>query len=111
MDHNFAVSQSASNEIAKILHTENPTTRCFRVRVKVGGCSGFEYVFDYLATPEDGDLQIILENDCKVLVDDASITLLQNSVLDFQEDLSGARFVMKNPNATARCGCGNSFAI
>lgn len=111
MNHNFVVSQSASNEIAKIISAENPSSRCFRVRVKVGGCSGFEYVFDYLAAPEDGDLQIALDNDCTVLVDDASITLLQNSVLDFEEDLSGARFVMKNPNATARCGCGNSFAI
>lgn len=111
MQHNFSISQSAEKEIKKILDSESSESRCFRVKVKVGGCSGFEYVFDYKAEPESGDIEVTLSNNCKVLIDDASITLLENSTLDFEEDLSGARFLVKNPNATAKCGCGNSFAI
>jgi iron-sulfur cluster assembly accessory protein len=83
--------------------------RPLRVAVEGGGCSGFQYDIR-LDDPAEGDL--VLEKDGqKVLVDAVSLPFLQNAVIDFTEELIGARFVIENPNATASCGCGTSFSI
>ena len=81
------------------------------VSVLGGGCSGFQYHFNLGARPvEPGDV-LIEDHGAKVLVDEVSMGLLKGSVLDYTEDLSGAGFAIKNPNATAKCGCGNSFNV
>ena len=80
-----------------------------RVAVDGGGCSGFQYsiTLDHPA-PED----LVLEKDGqKVVVDQISLPFLQNAVIDFSDELIGARFVIQNPNATSSCGCGTSFSI
>jgi iron-sulfur cluster insertion protein len=83
--------------------------KALRVAVEGGGCSGFQYEIK-LDDPAPDDL--ILEGDGqKVLVDAVSLPFLSNAVIDFSEELIGARFVIQNPNATSSCGCGTSFSI
>lgn len=84
-------------------------TRPLRVAVEGGGCSGFQYDIR-LDDPAADDL--VLEKDGhRVLVDAVSLPFLANAVIDFSEELIGARFVIKNPNATSSCGCGTSFSV
>ncbi|MGI1663158.1 HesB/IscA family protein [Palleronia sp. KMU-117] len=83
--------------------------KALRVAVEGGGCSGFQYEIK-LDDPADDDL--ILEGDGqRVVVDSVSLPFLANAVIDFSEELIGARFVIDNPNATSSCGCGTSFSI
>ena len=83
--------------------------KALRVAVEGGGCSGFQYDIR-LDDPAKDDL--VLEGaGQKVLVDRVSLPFLANAVIDFSEELIGARFVIENPNATASCGCGTSFSI
>ena len=80
-----------------------------RVAVEGGGCSGFQYEIQ-LDTPAEDDL--VLEGGGeKVVVDSVSLPFLSNAVIDFTEELIGARFVIENPNATSSCGCGTSFSM
>lgn len=83
--------------------------KALRVAVEGGGCSGFQYEIA-LDNPADGDLVLEGAGE-KVVVDEVSLPFLANAVIDFSEDLIGARFVIDNPNATAACGCGTSFSI
>ncbi|MAC79231.1 MAG: iron-sulfur cluster assembly accessory protein [Rhodobacteraceae bacterium] len=83
--------------------------QALRVAVEGGGCSGFQYEIA-LDTPGAEDL--VLEGQGqKVVVDAVSLPFLENAVIDFTEELIGARFVIENPNATSSCGCGTSFSI
>lgn len=83
--------------------------QALRVAVEGGGCSGFQYDIA-LDSPASDDL--VLEGQGqKVVVDAVSLPFLENAVIDFSEELIGARFVIENPNATASCGCGTSFSI
>ena len=83
--------------------------KALRVAVEGGGCSGFQYEID-LDEPRDDDL--VLEGGGeKVVVDAVSLPFLADAVIDFTEELIGARFVINNPNATSSCGCGTSFSI
>ena len=85
------------------------TPQALRVAVEGGGCSGFQYDIR-LDAPADDDL--VLEKDGqKVLVDSVSLPFLADAVIDFTEELIGARFTIENPNATSSCGCGTSFSI
>lgn len=83
--------------------------KSLRVAVEGGGCSGFQYDIR-LDDPTEDDM--ILEKDgMKVLVDSVSLPFLSNAVIDFSEELIGARFVVENPNASSACGCGISFSM
>lgn len=83
--------------------------KALRVAVEGGGCSGFQYNID-LGERAEGDL--VLEGAGEtVVVDEVSLPFLADAVIDFSEELIGARFVIENPNATASCGCGISFSI
>lgn len=81
-----------------------------RVAVDGGGCSGFQYRFDLVETAEPDDLRIVAEGHT-ALIDPVSLPFLAGSTVDFVDDLSGAQFVVRNPNATSSCGCGVSFAV
>ncbi|MDB6455197.1 iron-sulfur cluster insertion protein ErpA [Falsirhodobacter sp. 20TX0035] len=83
--------------------------RALRVAVEGGGCSGFQYDIK-LDDPTDDDL-VIEKDGAKVLVDSISLPFLSNAVIDFTEELIGARFVIQNPNASSSCGCGISFSM
>ena len=83
--------------------------QALRVAVEGGGCSGFQYE---IALDAPGDDDLVLEgNGEKVVVDAVSLPFLENAVIDFSEELIGARFVINNPNATSSCGCGTSFSM
>ena len=83
--------------------------QALRIAVEGGGCSGFQYEIA-LDTPAADDL--VLEGQGqKVVVDTVSLPFLENAVIDFTEELIGARFVIENPNATSACGCGTSFSM
>ena len=83
--------------------------KALRVAVEGGGCSGFQYE---IALDEQKADDLVLEGAGeKVLVDPISLPFLSNAVIDFSEELIGARFVINNPNATSSCGCGTSFSM
>jgi iron-sulfur cluster assembly accessory protein len=81
-----------------------------RVAVEGGGCSGFQYQFDLVDAAEPQDLRIERDG-AAALVDDVSLAFLKGSVIDFVEELAGAEFRVRNPNAKSSCGCGVSFSI
>ncbi|MCV6824222.1 MULTISPECIES: HesB/IscA family protein [Halocynthiibacter] len=83
--------------------------KALRVAVEGGGCSGFQYEIE-LDDPADEDL-VLEGNGEKVVVDSVSLPFLANAVIDFTEELIGARFTIENPNATSSCGCGTSFSM
>jgi|TARA_A100001391_G_scaffold190606_1_gene163243 iron-sulfur cluster assembly accessory protein len=83
--------------------------KALRVAVEGGGCSGFQYEITLDAPTED---DLVLEGaGQKVVVDSVSLPFLANAVIDFSEELIGARFVIENPNAASSCGCGTSFSM
>ncbi|ARE38906.1 putative iron binding protein [Rhodovulum sp. P5] len=83
--------------------------KALRVAVEGGGCSGFQYAITLDDVAED---DLVLEGGGeKVVVDAVSLPFLSNAVIDFSEELIGARFVIDNPNASSSCGCGTSFSV
>lgn len=85
-------------------------TKSLRIAVEGGGCSGFQYEIK-LEEVADGDDLVLEKDGQKVLIDSVSLPFLTNAVIDFTQELIGARFVIENPNATSSCGCGTSFSM
>ncbi len=105
----ITVSERAARRIGEILNRE-PAGTMLRVSVEGGGCSGFQYKFDMERARADDDL-VIARDGATVLIDPVSVQYMAGSEIDFVEDLIGAAFKVKNPKATASCGCGTSFAL
>ncbi len=105
----LTATQNAAQKIASLMQ-EDPTARFFRVMVLGGGCSGFQYTFS-LETSKNADDTIFDTHGVQLIVDEASLPLLEGIEVDYVQDMMGASFQIKNPNATASCGCGNSFSI
>ena len=105
----FTISANAATHIKKILANEPAGSR-LRISVQGGGCSGFQYNFliDDKITSDD---QTFTQSDVEVVMDFISLGLLNGSQLDYVADLTGEKFVIKNPNAASACGCGNSFSV
>lgn len=109
MEPQFTISDSAAARIAHLLKTEPEGTR-LRVAVEGGGCSGFQYHFDFVQGQEADDL-LFGPDSAPVLVDTTSLEFVKGSMLDYVATLGAAAFEIKNPNAKASCGCGNSFSV
>jgi iron-sulfur cluster assembly accessory protein len=109
MTASITVTERAAKRIAQIVSNE-PGNNMLRVSVEGGGCSGFEYCFDLVPNAEPEDI-LIERAGVKVLVDSLSLTYLAGSEIDYVDDLMSASFKIKNPNATAACGCGTSFSV
>ena len=105
----ITVSERAARRIGEILKGEGEGAM-LRISVEGGGCSGFTYRFDLVSNAEPEDM-LIERADAKVLVDSLSLTYLAGSEIDYVDDLMSASFKIKNPNATAACGCGTSFSF
>jgi iron-sulfur cluster assembly accessory protein len=105
-DTNVTVTERAARRILEI----GGAATMLRVSVEGGGCSGFQYKFDLASSPADDDI-VVERSGAKVLIDPISIAYIGGSEIDFVDDLIGASFRVKNPNATASCGCGTSFTI
>jgi iron-sulfur cluster insertion protein len=106
----LSVSGNAARRVKRIIEAEGKDGLVLRVSVSGGGCSGFQYNFalDDKSEPDD----VTIEKDgITVVVDGMSLMYVLGSELDFVEDLTGSYFRVSNPNATASCGCGTSFAI
>ena len=104
------VTESAAKRIAFLVEQEGDPNVALRVAVNGGGCSGFQYAFSFDDARTDDDL-IIERDGATVLVDTMSQLYLAGSEIDFIEDVIGASFQIRNPNATASCGCGSSFSV
>jgi iron-sulfur cluster assembly accessory protein len=109
MDASVTVSERAARRIGEILKNE-PAGTMLRVSVEGGGCSGFQYKFD-MEREKAGDDIVINRDGATVLIDPMSVEYMAGSEIDFVDDLIGASFKVKNPNATASCGCGTSFSL
>jgi iron-sulfur cluster assembly accessory protein len=105
----FAISESAAAQISKIISGRNDG-QFLRVAVQGGGCSGFSYVFSIEGEKAADDLTFERDG-VTVLVDEMSIQYMEGSEIDWVDDMIGASFQIKNPNATASCGCGTSFDV
>ncbi len=105
----ISVSDNAAKQIGKIIASE-PEGTMLRLSVSGGGCSGFQYGFNLDDQSDDDDL-LIKKNGITVIIDIVSQSFLEGSELDYVDDLIGASFQVKNPNATASCGCGTSFSV
>lgn len=101
----FIVTERAFARIAEIAEGAR-----LRISVDGGGCSGFQYKYSFDKDKQDTDI-IINSSHAEVVIDDLSMGFLQGAQLDYTEDLGRAGFEIKNPNTTAKCGCGNSFSI
>jgi iron-sulfur cluster assembly accessory protein len=109
MTTNVTVSERAARRIGEILKSE-PAGTMLRVSVEGGGCSGFQYKFGIERAKAADDL-VISRAGATVLIDSVSVGYMAGSEIDFVDDLIGAAFKVKNPKATASCGCGTSFAL
>jgi iron-sulfur cluster assembly protein len=104
-----SMSASAAAQINAIMEKQGQS-RYLRVAVEGGGCSGFQYKFDFADAPNDDD--IVLERDgAKILIDEMSVEFLEGSEIDYARELIGSAFKIHNPNAIAACGCGTSFSV
>ena len=103
------VTERAALRIGEILRQE-PAGTMLRVSVAGGGCSGFQYKFDTEHAKAEDDI-IIQRAGATVLIDPISLNYMTGSEIDFVDDLIGSSFKVHNPNATASCGCGTSFAL
>ena len=106
--NSITLTESDSLRILNVLR--DSTNSKFRVYVTGGGCSGFQYGFKF-DNDEAFDDDVVEFKDFSVLIDSMSYPYLYGSTLDFVEDLSGAKFVIQNPNAKTTCGCGESFTV
>jgi iron-sulfur cluster insertion protein len=106
----FFITDSAAQRILEILKNEKGAGSGFRIAVLGGGCSGFQYEYDYSAHMQPDDL-VFEHGEAKVFIDEMSFAFLGGATLNYSVDLGGAHFEVKNPNATAKCGCNNSFAL
>jgi iron-sulfur cluster assembly accessory protein len=105
----ISLSPAAAQRIRAIGKAEGRDVM-LRVAVEGGGCSGFQYQFDLVDTAEPDDLRIERDG-AAALVDEMSMVMLKGSEIDFVDELAGAEFRVRNPNAKSSCGCGVSFSI
>jgi iron-sulfur cluster insertion protein len=104
------LTESAARRIALLKEQEQAGSAFLRIAVSGGGCSGFQYGFSFDKERNDDDA--VFERDgVAIVVDEVSLELLSGAEVDFVEDLMGASFQVRNPNAASSCGCGNSFSI
>jgi len=103
------LSERAAQRIRALSQTEGRALM-LRVAVEGGGCSGFQYQFDLVEAPQADDLRVERDG-AAALVDEVSLAFLKGSEIDFVDELAGAEFRARNPNAKSSCGCGVSFSI
>ncbi|MEJ2603011.1 MAG: iron-sulfur cluster insertion protein ErpA [Gammaproteobacteria bacterium] len=103
-------TDAAARKVGELIREEENPDLKLRVFVSGGGCSGFQYGFTFDESIEEGDTTIENEG-VTLLVDPMSVQYLMGAEIDYKEDLEGAQFIIRNPNATTTCGCGSSFSV
>jgi iron-sulfur cluster insertion protein len=109
MESPLIFTDQAAAKVKALIEEEKNPDLMLRVYVTGGGCSGFQYGFSFEEEETEGDTRVV-KNDVVLLVDPMSFQYLVGAEIDYKDDLEGARFVIKNPNATTTCGCGSSFS-
>ena len=104
------LSDRAAKRVARILSKE-PDGTVLRISVAGGGCSGFQYEYNLVQESAGDDDLVLQKGSATVLIDSLSLEFMGGAEIDFSDDLIGASFQIKNPNAVASCGCGTSFAV
>ena len=107
--NDIKITDIAASHILKLLEKDSDNN-AFRIEVKGGGCSGFQYEFSLTNNVEESDIEFV-HNGAKVIIDDMSINYLKGSVVDYTDTLLESSVKIDNPNASSSCGCGVSFTI
>jgi iron-sulfur cluster insertion protein len=103
-------TDAAAGKVGQLIAQEGNPALKLRVYIQGGGCSGFQYGFTFDEEVQEGDTAV--ENGgVTLLIDPMSVQYLTGAEIDYREDLSGAQFIIRNPNATTTCGCGSSFSV
>lgn len=102
-------TDAAASKVGELIREEDNPNLKLRVFVQGGGCSGFQYGFTFDENVEEGDTRVDNQG-VTLLIDPMSIQYLAGAEIDYREDIEGAQFVIRNPNATTTCGCGSSFS-
>ncbi len=108
-DSELVFTDAAALKVSELIREEGNPNLMLRVFVSGGGCSGFQYGFTFDESTEEGDSRISNQG-VTLLVDPLSFQYLVGAEIDYREDLEGAQFVIRNPNAKTTCGCGSSFS-
>ena len=103
-------TDAAADKVKDLIAEEGNPELKLRVFVQGGGCSGFQYGFTFDETVNEDDT-VLNKNGVELLVDSMSYQYLVGAEIDYKDDLNGAQFVIKNPNASTTCGCGSSFSV
>jgi len=110
MQTDLKITGDAVTRVKQLLSTKNNAELMLRVYIQGGGCSGFQYGFQFDENQREDDIAIEHKG-IKVVVDMLSLQYLSGAEIDYKDDLMGSRFLVNNPNAAATCGCGSSFSI
>jgi iron-sulfur cluster insertion protein len=110
MPQPITLTDRAASRISVLVGQEGAPDAMLRISVSGGGCSGFQYGFSLDEQMQDDDV-VVTRGDARVVVDGMSLMYLAGGEVDYVTELMGSYFTIKNPNATASCGCGNSFAV
>jgi iron-sulfur cluster insertion protein len=111
MTNPIIFTDSAASKVGELIAEEGNDNLKLRVYVSGGGCSGFQYGFTFDDSKNDDDWEIPLDEKFKVVIDSMSMQYMTGAVIDYQEDIKGSQFSIKNPNAQTSCGCGSSFSV
>lgn len=103
-------TDAAANKVGELIKEEQNPDLKLRVFISGGGCSGFQYGFTFDEKTEEGDSEVINQG-VTLVIDPMSVQYLMGAEIDYKEDLQGAQFIIRNPNATTTCGCGQSFTV
>jgi len=102
-------TDAAATKVGELIKEEQNPDLKLRVFISGGGCSGFQYGFTFDENTEVGDAEVINQG-VTLVIDPMSVQYLMGAEIDYKEDLQGAQFIIRNPNATTTCGCGQSFS-
>jgi iron-sulfur cluster insertion protein len=103
-------TEAAAQKVEQLIEAEGNSDLKLRVFISGGGCSGFQYGFTFDEEIQDGDTEIA-KRGVVLIVDPMSVQYLMGAEIDYKDDLSGAQFIIRNPNAATTCGCGSSFSV
>lgn len=103
-------TDNAAAKVKQLIEEEGNSELNLRVFISGGGCSGFQYGFSFDESINEDDT-VLEKNGVKLLVDPMSFQYLIGAEIDYQEDLKGAQFIIRNPGASSTCGCGSSFSV
>lgn len=110
MSADISFSDAAANKVKQLIEEEKNPNLKLRIFISGGGCSGFQYGFQFDENVGEGDV-VITNGDVALVIDPMSYQYLIGAEVDYTEGLQGAQFVVRNPNATTTCGCGSSFSV